>query len=856
MKENDYEDNIDNNIDIDKSKNESNNNNNDNDNNDKNKIEDTHKNESNTNNEKQNIQKKEIKDINKNSKKEEKKDYKKIAKEYISQCMNDTKYIDKIKTNPLSIFDSIDEEKLDKWETLLSNICPLTIQIKNNKDKEIMEYPYSSNVSQRTVISNDSKRTRVRESILYPNYIETLQKILTYYCEKSNCIYKQGLNEIFGPLLLMKYKLKNISLTNIINLGAMIVDTFLPNYFYEKEIYSLKSALGLFLILLKYHEPTVFNKLDTMEVKPEIYATNWMVTYISGKISLTIFYYLWDKIINIEDPLFIQFLLLALIIDKRELILNCDLTLLPTVMTSLTIRSLEELNKIIKKANKLREQTPYSFRLLADKIGFLKRKNNDIKANYEKYHPELLPAMPIFPSEVLYITYKSQIYCIDPNCTNYATDFKLKSRILARRTIAQRAQTLNILPNKNSKPISNIEKNYNCEKCDLGIEKNMQYILLDLRILEYGEDDDETDKTGFLPSMISVSQDELKSEDFSNIMTNRFNTVKGNYHFIFLTSSTDTFTDFESNYYIENITEEDKKKMMFGVIEQKKIDKELNIDNAKKNLSLKQIYKLKEYDNMRNTLKSMTEHNFPYVGYVYGGFNNVHKEAPKFQVELVGHNEEICLLCKKENKKKTKKDEDIEEDNDEKNELYKALWEHKQKIKYKNLDIFFKNPKNRIYLCVLKEYNKKDIEYGKVQILINELLDKFEIEIYKFDKFKQYNDFENTVLIRNVKEKQKYYDYGKDQENNDEDLELTLLEKVHVLDILKMIQDPKSKNLVTCEIRGEKKKEKFLGLFKKKENVYEIVTIIFDFSSSSEARNFMGSFRDFMKNYRESLKKK
>ena len=263
---------------------------------------------------------------------------------------------------------------------------------------------------------------------------------------------------------------------------------------------------------------------------------------------------------------------------------------------------------------------------------------------------------------------------------------------------------------------------------------------------------------------------------------------------------------------------------------------------------------------MRNTLKSMTKHNFPYIGYVYGGFNGVHKEAPKFKVELVGHNEEICLLCKEDNNnnnnKKDIKEEDIEEDN-EKDELYKALWEHKKKIKYKNLDIFLKNPNNKIYLCVLKEYKKKDIEYGQVQILINELLDTFEIEIYKFDKMKQYDDFENTVLIKNKKEKQKYYDYGneKEEEDNNKDLELTLLEKVFVLDMLKITPNSKAKNLVTCEIRGEKKKEKFLGLFKKKENTFEIVTIVFDFSSTIDSKNFICSFKELVSKYKESLKK-
>jgi hypothetical protein len=387
----------------------------------------------------------------------------------------------------------------------------------------------------------------------------------------------------------------------------------------------------------------------------------------------------------------------------------------------------------------------------------------------------------------------------------------------------------------------------------------MQYILLDLRILQYDENDDDSDKTGFLPSMINVSQEELKSEEFSKIMTDRFMPERGNYHFIFLTTSTDTFTEFESDLYIDNISEEDRKKMMFGIIKQQKIDKTLNIENAKQKLSAKQIYKLKEYDNMRNTLTSMTKHNFPYVGYVYGGFNMVHKESYKFKVELVSHNEETCLLCNADNKNKpTKKHKKEEDDDEEKDELYNALWEHKQKIKYKNLDVFFKNPNNQMHLCVLKEYKKKDIENGQVQILINELFDKFEVEIYKFDKKKQYNDFENTILIYNKKQKKEYYDFGKEEQddNDDHDLELTLLEKVPVLDILSLNYKANMKNVVECQIRGEVKKGKFFGLFKKGESNYETNTIVFDFSSNNDAKIFINSFKEMIKKYKETIKKK
>ena len=850
------DDSIEENINIDKVQNNSNININ-------NEIEKKSKNENinifNENNDKQQIESKSEKEIKENKdkdiKKEEKKNYIHLAKDYINKSSNDPEYSELIKTNPLSLFDSMDEKKLERWETLLTNICPLTFQMTKDKDQEILSFPFPK-CSQSTVIQNDSKRTRVRESKIYEeNYADTLSKVLNYYCQKYKLVYKQGLNEIFGPLVLLKYKIKKLSLTSVINLGAMIIDTFLPNYFYEKEIYSLKSALGLFLILLKYHEPNVYNKLDLLEVGPEIYATNWFVTYISGKLNLNDFFSLWDMMITIVDPLFIQFVLVGIIKEKRELILNCDSNLLATLMTSLTIKTKDELKKAFKIANEIRIQTPYSFRLLADRIGFLKKKYKDIKTNYEKYQPELLPAMPIFPSEVLYITYKSQIYCIDPNCKNYATDFKLKQKKgmrSASRTLVQK----NVDFNPNQKAISNVEKNYLCEKCDIGIDKNMQYILLDLRILEYGENDDDTDKTGFLPSMISVPQDELKSEDFSNIMRNRFISERGNYHFIFLTTNTDTFNDFESNYYMDNISEEDRRKMMFGVIEQKKIDKELNFDDAKKNLSRKQIYKLKEYDNMRNTLKTMIKHNFPFVGYVYGGFNAVHKETHKFKVELLGHNEDICLLCKEE-KNGNEIEQENEEDNEEKNELYNSLWEHKEKIKYKNLDIFFKNPNNKMHLCILKEYKKKDIEEGQVQILINELYDKFVIEIYKFDKRKQYNDFETTIMIKNKKEKKEYYDYGieDDEEDNNKDLELTLLEKVPVFDMLKITQNQKAKNIVTCEIRGESKKEKILGLFKKKDNNYEIITIVFDFSSSKDAKSFILSFKEMIEKYKQEIKK-
>jgi hypothetical protein len=144
----------------------------------------------------------------------------------------------------------------------------------------------------------------------------------------------------------------------------------------------------------------------------------------------------------------------------------------------------------------------------------------------------------------------------------------------------------------------------------------MNFFLLDLRILEYGvnKEENESDKTGYLPKMINVDQEELKSEDINDIITNRYINERGKYHFIFLTTNTDAFLNFEEKFYKDNISEEDQRKIMFGLME-KKAEKELNLDI--KNISKKQLFKLKEYDNLRKILKSLKKQNYPYIGFVY-----------------------------------------------------------------------------------------------------------------------------------------------------------------------------------------------------------------------------------------------
>ena len=240
------------------------------------------------------------------------------------------KYIYAINNNPESLFEIITPTKISLWENNLFNFDMIII---NSDNQIITTVPDRSDQS---VIRIDARRTRYKEKKLILGFEKILELILTFYCNKKQIAYKQGLNEIFGILLLMKYKIKNLKLINIVNIGEAFISKFLSNYYFEKEVNFLKLGIHLFTILLKYHEPNIYRYLDKYEIPHELYVTNWILTMRAQKLQIDIFYYLFDNLIKLNDPLFINFILVALIKSKREELLSSEGKHLVKILSNLT----------------------------------------------------------------------------------------------------------------------------------------------------------------------------------------------------------------------------------------------------------------------------------------------------------------------------------------------------------------------------------------------------------------------------------------------------------------------------------------------------------------------------------------
>jgi hypothetical protein len=224
-----------------------------------------------------------------------------------------------------------------------------------------------------------------------------------------------------------------------------------------------------------------------------------------------------------------------------------------------------------------------------------------------------------------------------------------------------------------------------------------------------------------------------------------------------------------------------------------------------------------------------------------------------FDIEISSHNIETCEICnenrnKNKRESKKKKEEDIEK---EKKNLYKLLWEHKKKIKYQNLEQYFKDSNITILFGSLNEYKGRNLLFEKIQILIAILFSEYKIEIYKFDIKKQHNS-----------NKSNYYDLGLNFEQQ-KDIDLIILEELKIHDILGMNLDSKTKNIININIKDKNSKnknikDKNIKNVNKKEEIlkqYSSYNMAIDFSSSQDAKNFFNNFRKMSIEYKNKLSK-
>ncbi|EEY61559.1 uncharacterized protein PITG_01878 [Phytophthora infestans T30-4] len=236
-----------------------------------------------------------------------------------------------------------------------------------NLDQSIRQV--EEDLDNQRVVAADAARTRGNEPrFQQPETVELVVKLLTYYCKRRSIQYKQGMNEVLAPFLLLTEQRDGAPERTPLAEGAVfqcfyaLIDKLLPHVFVDKEFRSLQCSFQLYRLLMLYHDPALCHYLDQHDMTPELYVTPWFMTLFARSLPPEFVFYLWDFFLLEEDPYLLHFVAYALVAANRAKIFEADIAMLPQVLSSLTFSSRNELEQVCADALAFSELTPKSFK--------------------------------------------------------------------------------------------------------------------------------------------------------------------------------------------------------------------------------------------------------------------------------------------------------------------------------------------------------------------------------------------------------------------------------------------------------------------------------------------------------------
>ena len=516
-------------------------------------------------------------------------------------------------------------ELITKW---ISTMLPYKNAEINliSSNSEILDFKYDN--TNYLVTDNDVERTRNVETVNFPDYQIYLKQLLVYYCEKTQIKYKQGLNEIMGIFLLMKFTDSTIELYEVYNIFILFIDLFFGNYYYQSDLYALKSSCSLIQLLLRYHEPEIYERFNVAFVTSEVYATNWLLTVLSNKNTFEVCILLYNFIIYYNDKAMIYFITIAFLLDSKELIFSQNVFKVIECVTKLGILSIDKGKKILELALKVKENTPYSIYILIDMLQIFKYRSHFVKLQYEKLRPNHFLVFPIFPSEVLYSSFPSVLSCPNYTCTSFMNAYS-----------------------KNNWPRKELCQ---CCKDKKYFNNSISYFLCDIRIFNKEGD---VYISGVFPKMKIFPKSVLTGNDFENEIVKfmKDNSSDGPIHVIFVSNRTNNFEKYENKLYSANLTEIEKFSEKYGLSGKKEESLDENLVKQYLKYNKDEGNLIKEYDNFRKIVKTLMKMGIKYISFSYGGYSEIHYLLDILKLPLTSHNLKECKFCFEDNIRKQRK---------------------------------------------------------------------------------------------------------------------------------------------------------------------------------------------------------
>ncbi|XP_011410154.1 PREDICTED: TBC domain-containing protein kinase-like protein [Amphimedon queenslandica] len=137
--------------------------------------------------------------------------------------------------------------------------------------------------------------------------------------DHPHLVYWQGLDSLCAPFLSLNFNDEALAYASF----CSFIDKYLTNFFLKDNSPVMQEYLAIFLQLIAYHDPVVFNRLDTIGFFPDLYAIPWFLTMFTHVFPLDKVYHLWDTLL-LGNPSFPLFVGVSILVQLRNELLSYD----------------------------------------------------------------------------------------------------------------------------------------------------------------------------------------------------------------------------------------------------------------------------------------------------------------------------------------------------------------------------------------------------------------------------------------------------------------------------------------------------------------------------------------------------
>jgi len=214
------------------------------------------------------------------------------------------------------------------------------------------------------VLENDVVRTRADMPVLQTKEATGLMlRYLQTFCIQQKVEYKQGMNEILAPFIYLcavpQPPRKRLALCGGL-FEAMLV-RYLERFYCVDTSFFLFQAFRMFQILLKYHDPQLALFLESHDFVPELYTPAWLLTLYCRTLPMDMALGVWDMLLAADDPAFVFFVGIGLLLEHKDKILMTESALIPEVISNATFHTSTDFRRTIQLSWTLYRQTPRCF---------------------------------------------------------------------------------------------------------------------------------------------------------------------------------------------------------------------------------------------------------------------------------------------------------------------------------------------------------------------------------------------------------------------------------------------------------------------------------------------------------------